>query len=71
MKRIATKIIEKGMDNQPEKKQTLLADLLVHMRKKKPYMLTKDQIENAFKTMEDLLDDLVVDFQSKRSFRAY
>ena len=69
--KIATKIIEKGMDNQPEKKQTLLADLLVHMRKKKPYMLTKDQIENAFKTMEDLLDDLVVDFPKAKEVFAH
>ena len=60
--KVAVKIIEKGMDNQPEKNQTLLADVLVHMKKKEPYMLTKDQIEGAFKTMEGLLDDLVVDF---------
>ena len=31
-------------------------------------MLTKDQIEGAFKTMEGLLDDLVVDFPKARMY---
>ena len=67
---IAMKMIEKGMDNQPEKAQLLLADLMVKMRKNKPYMLTKEQLEGAFKEMEGFLDDLVVDFPKAKEVYA-
>ena len=63
---IAMKILEKGMDNVPEDGQIKLAKLLVHMRKTKPYLLTKEQIEGAFTEMESILDDLIVDFPTAK-----
>jgi hypothetical protein len=63
---VVEKMIEKAMDNQPEKNQLKIADLMAHMRRVKPYLLTDEQIESAFAFIDEIIDDLVVDFPKAR-----